>query len=176
MMELKTLHFGVSTYPNVEQRCEAVARRARALHGEYMAKARAIDAGCCGTPFGVDGPVMRHLLAYGRVRGLVFEAWAEASGDVENLLSVLARTGARARWRAMGCPDETSAIGCLAWLMRRRWGIAALRENARLKLDRLACVGRGAASAALRRQRAEAEYALRARLWRARQWHDRRRR
>ena len=28
------------------------------------------------------------------------------------------------------------AKGAFAWLLRRRWGITALRENARLRLDR----------------------------------------
>ena len=174
-MELKTLHFGTSTYPNVEQRCEAVARRARGLHSEYVGSARHLDTRHNGTAPGDDGPVTRKLLSYGVVRGLVFGAWGEASPDVERLLSTLARAGARHRWRAMGSTDEASAIGCLAWLMRRRWGMAALRENARLKLDRLSWVGRGAANAATRRLRSEQERALQARLCRARQWHERRR-
>ena len=36
-------------------------------------------------------------------------------------------------------PDE--AQGALAWLLRRRWGITALRENARLTLERLQYIG-----------------------------------
>ena len=118
----------------------------------------------------------RKLLSYGTVRGLVFGAWGEASPEVHHLLSLLARQGARAKWRSMGCPDEASAVGCLAWLLRRRWGMTALREHARLKLDRLAYVGRGAASAADRRLRSEMEHAARAHLLQSRQWFDRRRR
>ena len=176
LMELKTLHCGISTYPLVAERCAAVASRARALHGEYVSKARAIDVRFCGTPPGDDGPVTRKLLSYGTVRGLVFGAWGEASPDVHHLLSLLARQGARAKWRSMGCPDEASAVGCLAWLLRRRWGLTALREHARLKLDRLAYVGQGAASAASRRLRSEMEHAARAQLLQARQWFHRRRR
>ena len=100
---------------------------------------------------GEDGPVARALLAYREVCGLVFGAWGEASAEVHQLLSLCARTGARAWWRTMGCPDEASAIGCMAWLLRRRWAMTALRENARLKLDRLEFVGRGAVAAAHRR-------------------------
>ena len=33
------------------------------------------------------------------------------------------------------------AKGAIAWLLRRRWGMTALRENARLTLDRLQFVG-----------------------------------
>ena len=55
-----------------------------------------------------------------------------------------------------------SAVGALAWLLRRRWGLAALRENARLKLERLAHVGRGADAAATRRLRAKSVHAARA--------------
>jgi hypothetical protein len=120
LMELKTLHYGTSTYPGSAQRCDAVRCRARALGGEYAAKARAIDERYCGTPPGEVGPVRRQLLSYGTVRGLVFGAWGEASPDAHDLLHLLAKQGARVRWRDMGCPDEASAIGCLAWLLRRR--------------------------------------------------------
>ena len=95
---------------------------------------------------------------------MVFGAWGEASADVGHLLGALARAGARARWRSMGCHTEADAVGCLAWMLRRRWGVTALRENARLKLERLSYVGRGASSAAARRQRSEMEHAARARL------------
>ena len=122
------------------------------------------------------GPVGRKLQSYGRVRGLVFGAWGEASSDAHDLLSQLAKQGARYMWRDMGCPDEAAAVGCLAWLLRRRWGMVGLRENARLKLDRLAYVGRGAAAAAERRQRSELAHALRARLSRAQQGFTHRRR
>ena len=43
LVELKTLHFGSSTYPATEQRCGAVARRAGTIMAEYLQKARALD-------------------------------------------------------------------------------------------------------------------------------------
>ena len=46
-------------------------------------------------------------------------------------------------------PEE--AQGPLAWLLRRRWAMTAVRENARLLLARLEHVGRGADRAAARR-------------------------
>ncbi len=111
---------------------------------------------------GETGPLSRQLQTYDPVHGLVFGAWAETSPNVEKLLGTLARKGAAHHWRAMGCRDEASAIGVLAWMVRRRWGITALRENARLKIERLAFVGRGAAAAASRRLRAETLHAARA--------------
>ena len=86
LMELKTLHFGTSTYPSSAERCAAVTRRARAIHNEYVAKARMVDSRYCGTPAAEDGPVIRKLCSYGEVRGLVFGAWGEASIDVHRLL------------------------------------------------------------------------------------------
>ena len=43
----------------------------------------------------------------------------------------------------------------LAWMLRRRWAMTAVRQAARLKLARLEYVGRGAVAAAARRARAE---------------------
>ena len=48
-------------------------------------------------------------------------------------------------------------------MLRRRWALTALRENARLTLERLEFVGRGAAAAAQRRGAAAAVAAARAR-------------
>ena len=51
----------------------------------------------------------------------------------------------------MRAASPDAAQGVLAWLLRRRWGMTALREAARLKLERLEFVGRGAALASDRR-------------------------
>ena len=83
---------------------------------------------------------------------LVFGAWGEASPDVECLLSALATAGSERHHRQMGTASATEARGGLAWLIRRRWAMTAVRENARLLLARLEHVGRGAAAAANRRQ------------------------
>ena len=47
------------------------------------------------------------------------------------------------------------AKGALAWLLRRRWGITAVRENARLVLDRLQFV-----NSDVRRQQRSLEAAM----------------
>ena len=163
LLELKTLHFGTSTYTAAAERCRAVARRADAVPGEYAAKAREIDRRFCGTPRGVTGPVERKLQTYEPVRGIVFGAWAEASPVTESLLQCLALTGAQRHWQGMRCPAPPQAAGALAWLLRRRWGLTALREHARLKLDRLEYVGRGAVAAAQRRAATMEAHAARAR-------------
>ena len=63
----------------------------------------------------------------------------------------MAHAGAQRHWRSMRCDDPPQAVGVMAWLLRRRWGLTALRENAHLKLDRLEFVGRGAVAATQRR-------------------------
>jgi len=151
LFELKTLHAGPSTYGGSTHRGEAVARRARVLPAEYARKARGVDQCFCGTPIGNIGPVEAKLRTYDPVRGLVFGAFGEASPDVERLLSVFCRTGAMQHWRHMRVAGPSEAQGILAWMLRRRWGMTALREAARLKLERLQFVGRGAAAAADRR-------------------------
>ena len=80
-------------------------------------------------------------------------AWTleEASTEVEKLLLAQAMAGAARHWRAMRCSDTERAQGWLAWMLHRRWALPALRENARLKLERLEYVSHGAAAAAQRR-------------------------
>ena len=109
LLELKTLHYGSSTYPGGTDRCGAVAKRARALPSEYAAKARGADQKYCGTAPGNVGPVESLLRTYEPVRGLVFGAWGEASPMVEQLLSVLAAIGAERHWRAMRCREVEDA-------------------------------------------------------------------
>ena len=151
LFELKTLHAGPATYPSSVHRCGAVARRARALPAEYAAKARHVDQRFCGTPADATGPVETKLRTFDPVRGLVFGAWGEASPDVERLLSAFCRSGAQHHWRGMQAESASNAQGVLAWMLRRRWGMTALREAARLKLERLEFVGPGSVAAADRR-------------------------
>ena len=62
-----------------------------------------------------------------RLRGEVFP-------EVDRLIGMLAHVGSRRHWRSM-----------------QARALTAFRENARLKLERLEFVGRGAAAAAARR-------------------------
>ena len=87
------------------------------------------------------GPVERRLRSFNRVLPLVFGAFGETSDGVETLLHGLADAGAQRHWRRMKARRPEEAQGAIAWLLRRRWGITAIRENARLTLDRLQYVG-----------------------------------
>ena len=100
-------------------------------------------------------------------RGLVVGHWAEGSSHMEALLSGAAYCGSLRHWRTMRAREPQDANGTLAWLLRRRWGMTAWRSAARLLLDRLAYVGRGAGRATGRRA-AAAEAAAEAR--RAAHW------
>ena len=118
-------------------------------------------------PGGEVGPVERRLIAYGPTRGLVFGHWVEASEHVEALLSGCAHCGSLRHWVSMRARESGDALGVLAWLLRRRWGLAAWRANAQLLLDRLEFVGRGAVQAHARRAAASerAAAARRAAHW-----------
>ena len=66
-------------------------------------------------------------------------------------------------YRSMRVAGPLEARGVLVWMLRRRWGMTALRENARLLLTRLGQVERGAAAAMTRREAAVEDAAARAR-------------
>jgi len=175
LFELKTLHYGVSTYPQTlaDTRGGAVDRRAAGLPSEYAAKAARLDSRFCGTQHGEVGPVSRRLASFGAVRGLVFGHWAEVSTHVEALLAGAAQCGAQRHWVAMRANEPDDALGTLVWVLRRRWGMTAWRAAVRLLLDRLEYVGRGAMQGHMRRT-AASERAAAAR--RDAQWLFRRRR
>eukprot|EP00973_Karenia_brevis_P073939 10277500-Karenia_brevis.AAC.1 len=160
LVEFKTLHVGVSTYPGSSTRCRAVARRAAAIDAEYLSKSRRLDRRWHGTLEGHVGPVEAKLRSFGRVRGLVFGSWAEASDDVDWLLNQIAEIGCTRRRGLRAGRDEDDERVAILTALQRRWGLAAARANAQLLLRRLGHVGRGAAAASARR------YA-------AREWHAR---
>ena len=164
LAELKTLHCSVHTYPASEERCHAVNRRAELIASEYRRKARALDRQWLGTPPNQPGPVELKLRGYGDIRGLVFGSWGEASTAVSGLLSAAVDSGAARRRCCNPSSDDGSdrVRAILAATLRRRWGMTALRANARLLLDRLAYVGRGATAAAHRRASSRLLHAARA--------------
>ena len=171
LAELKTLHYGTSTYPASELRCRAVGRRAATIEAEYLGKARSLDRQWLGTAANQQGPVEAKLRGYDKVRGLVFGSWGEASDDVDWLLSQAADIGAvRSRGRRAEEDDTDDLRAVLITQLQRRWGMTALRANARLLLGRLAYVGRGAVAAAARRGAARSSHAANAGMpaWRFR--------
>ena len=62
------------------------------------------------------------------------------SAFVEELAGVAAAAGAVKYWRMMRCRDPDAAYGVVLQMLRRSWGMAAFRENARLVVRRLAWV------------------------------------
>ena len=128
-----------------------MARRAAAVNGECLHKVRELDERYALSVVGQVGPVEHKLRSLGEVRGLVFGSWAEASPHVNWLLSQAVESGCICHRSAASYAVEDDARAVLTRLLRRRWGMAALRANAKLLLDRLAYVGRGAAAAASRR-------------------------
>jgi hypothetical protein len=165
LLEIKTLHFAPTTYPSVAERCNGVTRRANAVGTEYLRKARGLDQRWLGTTADQRGPVELKLRSFGDVRALVFGAWGEASGDVEWLLNQLAEVGAYRHRSAMEASSPEAAREALIWLLQRRWGMTALKANARLLLERLGHVGRGSSAAADRRSTARAEFGARLRRY-----------
>ena len=145
LADVKTLHRGSSTYresdTNPGKRGEAVARRARQVHREYVRKARRLDKDFGdGAPLadGEAGPVQRKLAEFGRIRGFVFGAVGECSPDVDKFITELAEMGAERKWRKMGARNVREAKGIIVGMARQAIGIAAVRSAARCKLDRLA--------------------------------------
>ena len=107
-------------------------------------------------------------------------AWGEVSPDVDWLLTQAASAGSLRDRSALSAARTDDARDALKWVLQRRWGMTALRANARLLLGRLAYVGRGAATAVERRETARHEFLARLRtsahwarrgprVWRGRQ-------
>ena len=108
-----------------------------------------------------SGPISQRLAGYGRIRGLAFGAFGEASADVHELLRVLATSQASRDWARMGCRDYDEAVAMISRTLYRSWGLMAIRAEARLKLAGLAHVRTRAAAACSRRTSSEAFRACR---------------
>ena len=145
----------------------AVDRRADLLTSEYQTKARQKDWEFCGTPRPAQarpgdpqpvrqlGPVETKLNTFGRVQGWVFGAWGEASEDVHALVQRLAKarlerldTLPTVRRRQV---SRTAMLSALVGDVRRQLSLQAVRQQARLLIDRMATVGNGTGPAAQRR-------------------------
>ena len=130
-----------------------------------------MDQQYCGTPPPPDllpdgqqkprviGPVEQRLLAYGEVRGWCFGAWGEASTEVHGLVQRIAEERLNLKdtlpnQRRMARTREAERAGLVAYV-RRALSLTAVKQQARLLLDRLRLLGDGAVEAGKRRQRAE---------------------
>ena len=141
-VEFKTLHWGTSTYSGADirhaARSKSVQRRADKVHAEYVKKAIDLDSAYCGTTAGSrPGPSEQRLIGLGPVRPLVLGHYGELSTFFEELLSTAADAGAQKHWRGMRCASAEDARGLIVSMLRRSWGMAAFRLNARLVIRRL---------------------------------------
>ena len=97
-----------------------------------------------------SGPVELKLASLGPVQPLVVGHYGEMGGYVDGLLELAADAGADKHWQSMRCRDPDTARGIILQVLRRSWGMAAFRENARLIVRRLGRVGDARASATIR--------------------------
>ena len=120
------------------------------VHGDSVKAAAKLDADHCGTlPDARPGPVERKLASLGPVQPLVVGHYGEMGGFVDELLELAAVAGATKHWKSMRCRDPDVARGIIMQVLRRSWGMAAFRENARLIVRRLGRVGDARASAVI---------------------------
>ena len=116
LMDIKTIHVGVSTYNASERRCNAVIRRAEAVNAEYLRKTRGLDERWFLMPPDDDGPSTRKLRSFGIVQGLDCGAFGEASVDTHALVAALAAAYSSRSWAHNGfrTPDDAKAAAAQA--------------------------------------------------------------
>ena len=167
LAELKVISCCRSHYASLltgqeESPVQAYANR---LTADYLNKAKQADRDFVGVPVGQQGPVEARLRGYGQVKGLVFGAFGEASEAVHEFVQVVAKG------RATGVPGREGGskgeVAKLVGQVRRQLGVAAVKVQAKLLLERLQLVGQRAperqaqeaAAAAVEWQRRELEAA-----------------
>ena len=178
LCELKFISASKTRYPRNPQRRDgkrAVDVRAEGLTAEYAKKAQNIDHDFGGVPRPspvqrgapqpprVIGRVEARLQSFGKVHGWCFGSWGEASEDVHALVQRIAKSrlliGEMQPGRRGPPKSDVAQLAALVSYVRRQLSITAVREQARMLLDRLQLLGDGSADAARRRERAAAEEA-----------------
>ena len=167
LADLKYLSCNISRYPrNPKPQSRAVDRRAAGLTAEYSRKAKAVDHEYCGVPRDTQGPILRHLQSYGKIRGYIVGRWGEMSEELHELITNLAKArlrvksllpGSQGRDRRGNSLSEKGHLALLTGSLRRQLSLLAVRSQARLLLDRVeGLIGVGAVAAARRRASAVA--------------------
>ena len=142
-------------------------RRADGLTAAYALKAKEIDWQHCSIPRPPRrqrgeaavprqiGPVEARLLTYGRVKGWCFGAWGEVSGEVHNLVQVIARRKQEVATTQPGrrgpVRSREAQLASLVSSIRRDLSHKAVQQQSKFLLDRLRLLGDGATEAAERR-------------------------
>ena len=149
---------------NRDGRCQAVQERCRGIQREYVNKARQLDRDLLGFgPRGPPGPIERRLVGFGEVQPMVVGSFGECSAFVHELVGKAALVGAHEHWHTLRCANPDDARSVLVAMLRRLWGMAALRANAQFVIGRLDLVGGLGATMALR-----ADPGRRRAMWRRR--------
>ena len=178
LCELKFISASKTRYPRNPQRRDgkrAVDVRAEGLTAEYAKKAQNIDHDFGGVPRPspvqrgapqpprVIGRVEARLQSFGKVHGWCFGSWGEASEDVHPLVQLIAKSmlliGEMRPGRRGPPKSDVAQLAALVSYVRRQLSITAVREQARMLLERMQLLGDGSADAGRRRERAAAEEA-----------------
>jgi hypothetical protein len=145
LLEVKTMT-PCATWYGSNWTWDGVARRATAVHREYLSHARATDrklglavpapAGGRSGPNAVVGPVEARLQSIAPVRALVFGGFGEASQDVHQLVGALAEAGAARLGVQLRVPRD-QARARLRQILVQRLGFVSCLGIAQQRLQRL---------------------------------------
>ena len=129
----------------------------------YKQKLAPLDARFHATQQGQTGPLVRRLLSYGKLEGLVVGPWGECSKDIHSLVKVIGDSKAASRARARGRQTSDRELGAIIAQTRRYLSVAFIRAQGLCLLNRLGFLGEGARAAAGRRGLAQSIEARRQR-------------
>jgi hypothetical protein len=161
--ELKAVGNVKSHYPRTEGIARTpfhgVTKRANALDGEYLRKAKT-------TLRSTKWAQPRSTSGRSSTGASWFSGWCSGPSEMpaktfDVLVQDTATTGARKHWRKMQCKSPTEAFGIIVWKIRKVLGVAMTLAQARLVINRVQWVGPGAVAASDRRKRARANERLR---------------
>jgi len=156
LVDVKVINLNDRRYKPAYLADRAVNVRAKDVAKEYEASARKLDERFNAHPQSRTdpGPALHLLRSYGHgsVVGWVFGVFGEACDDVYSMLNYIAERGAMKLHRSMNAPSVGVAKQAILWKYSRQLSVAVVRENARVKLDRLRYVGATGRSAYARRR------------------------
>jgi hypothetical protein len=113
------------------------------LQAEYRKKAKRVDQEVLGQGGEVRGPVERRLDEFGKLLGLCFGAWGEASEGVHQLVQTLAEARLKYQGLQRGRPGSDQELGFLVGQVRRRLSLVAVKAQVDCLLAKLHQVGPG---------------------------------
>ena len=142
LAELKIISCCESWYP-AGGNVRGTDKRAGGLQQEYRKKARKVDQEVLGLGDEQKGPVERRLDEFGKVLGLCFGAWGEASEGVHHLVQTLAESRLKYQGLQRGRPGSDQELGVLVGQVRRRLSLVAVKAQVDCLLAKLHQVGPG---------------------------------